>query len=593
MTPAQSLREEAQRTLLNAGSECGLSEVMALSAAELNSLPTRHGLPIEAAKGSFEINGQVAHLVIAAKPGWPNSLPLVFLEPWNAFGQIPHVEADGFVCFAHEANLIIDSTRPKDVAIEAGNRALEQIARGAQGMNRSDFASEFDAYWARQKGTRTILSFVEPSNGPKAIQIVRGKDRYVWVCDRQADAARFFGTGSPKQLTQRNGLFVPLRVGATVIPPHPDQPWEAEQAVDRVMESIDESTRRGITSICSKLKKEREFVVVYLPKPDGDGGTMFGLEFCGEKGYHPFSRRKESKTVIPYVLTRMDRTMIQPRGGANKDLHDKRVGVIGCGSVGGFLAFELARAGVGDLTLIDPETLAEENIFRHVLGKKYIGKQKTLALQADLIDRIPFLNVTTHEAKLERSLHENGVDLTDLDAVVCTVGSTSTERYLNRLVHEAPHRMPPALYTWVEAYGIGGHMLVTNNNGGGSPAGLGCLECLYTPVPDEPDGMHCRASFAKPGQEFGRNISGCSGLFIPYGSTTAVKAAAQACEATVDVLLGNETGNPLLSFKGSTREFIENGFYLSDRFTSFSTDELFEMRYRYVNRRCPVCGDES
>lgn len=593
MRPAQLLREEAQRTLLDAGAECGLSEVVALSATELGALPTRHGLPIAAAQGSFEINSQGAHLVIAAKLGWPNSLPLVFLRPWDAFGRIPHVDADGFVCFAHEANLIIDATRPKDVAIEAGYRALEQLVRGARGTNKCDFSGEFEAYWARQKGIDTILSFVEPIARPKVIQIAWDKNRYVWVCDRQADAAQFFGAKSPRQLTLRNGLFVPLRAGATVIPPYPDKPWEALEAVERVMENIDEPTRQGIASICSKLKKEREFVVVHLPKPDGDGGTMFGLEFCGEKGSHPLSRTEEPKTVVPYVLTRRDRTMIQPRGGANKDLHEKRVGVIGCGSVGGFLAFELARAGIGGLTLIDPKTLGQENIFRHVLGKKHIGKQKTLALQADLIDRIPFLTVTTHETQLESALHENEVDLADLDAVVCTVGGTSTERHLNRLVHEACHMMPPTLYTWVEAYGIGGHVLVTNNTDSGSPTGLGCLECLYTPVPDDPDGMHCRASFAKPGQEFGRNISGCSGLFIPYGSTTAVKAAALACEATVDVLLGNEAGNPLLSFRGSAREFIGNGFELSHRFTSFSTDELFDMRYRYVNPRCPVCGDES
>jgi len=110
-------------------------------------------------------------------------------------------------------------------------------------------------------------------------------------------------------------------------------------------------------------------------------------------------------------------------------------------------------------------------------------------------------------------------------------------------------------------------------------------------MPDDKDGYHCRASFAKPGQEFGRNISGCSGLFIPYGSTTAVKAAAMATEATVNVLLGETEGNPLRSFRGPSADFLANGYELADRYSLRSAGDPLTEHFDYASPDCPVCGD--
>ena len=51
--------------------------------------------------------------------------------------------------------------------------------------------------------------------------------------------------------------------------------------------------------------------------------------------------------------------------------YKKRILIIGCGSIGGHVICELAKAGYEDLTIVDYEKLTEENIFRHVLGMEY------------------------------------------------------------------------------------------------------------------------------------------------------------------------------------------------------------------------------
>ena len=61
--------------------------------------------------------------------------------------------------------------------------------------------------------------------------------------------------------------------------------------------------------------------------------------------------------------------------------------IIGCGSVGSFIALELARAGVGSFILVDSDTLEIQNICRHQLGFRDLGRYKVDAV-ADAIRNI-------------------------------------------------------------------------------------------------------------------------------------------------------------------------------------------------------------
>lgn len=66
------------------------------------------------------------------------------------------------------------------------------------------------------------------------------------------------------------------------------------------------------------------------------------------------------------------------------ELADKCVCLVGCGSLGGTLALELARAGVGRFFLFDMDTLEPSNIARHVADLGDLGRNKA-SLVADKI----------------------------------------------------------------------------------------------------------------------------------------------------------------------------------------------------------------
>jgi len=560
-----------------------------LSGKELGELPTRHGLPIEAVVGNLGVEGKVVSVTIALREGFPYTLPLVFMYPWDAFDVIPHVEADGYVCFAADEGLIVDPNRWEAVVSESVDKALNQIRRGATKQNFEDFADEFQPYWNRQKQIiNGVQSLVAPTDEPKLIQAFVKGTEYVYVCDREADLVDYRSERPVKHLTQRNALYVPLPIGTVIVPPHPDRSWTSEEAIRTIFDCLDASTVEEIGKLTRKLTKYEELVVFHLPRTGGDGGTLFGLNYKGLQGMHPLAGGPSPEGVHPIRFDRCDRSFVLPRGGGYTEPHDSRIALIGCGSIGGFLALELARSGIGRFTLIDHDVLSAENIFRHVLGAKYLGKKKVVALKEYMQETVPYLRIATLDARVENAIADNTLDPSDFDAVVIALGYPPLELYLNKIATASKMISTPFVFVWVEAYGIGGHVMVRNNSKSGRIA-RGCLECLYTPLPDDKDTLHCRASFARAGQDFGRNISGCSGLFIPYGSTTAVRVAARATETIVDVLLGREEGSPLLSFKGSSLEFKEQGLKLTARYEK-SSEDLYACRYDYANATCSVCG---
>lgn len=62
-------------------------------------------------------------------------------------------------------------------------------------------------------------------------------------------------------------------------------------------------------------------------------------------------------------------------------LSKKHIAIVGLGSGGSAIAEMAARTGVGRMTLVDPETVAIENIGRHVLTTADVGRPKVEALR--------------------------------------------------------------------------------------------------------------------------------------------------------------------------------------------------------------------
>lgn len=94
-----------------------------------------------------------------------------------------------------------------------------------------------------------------------------------------------------------------------------------------------------------------------------------------------------------------------------KLLLSKHVAVFGLGGVGGFCAETLVRAGIGELTIIDFDTVSESNINRQLVAlHSTVGKSKAELFEARLKDINPEIKLNVIDDFYSGDLNLSNVD---------------------------------------------------------------------------------------------------------------------------------------------------------------------------------------
>lgn len=75
--------------------------------------------------------------------------------------------------------------------------------------------------------------------------------------------------------------------------------------------------------------------------------------------------------------------------------------ILGAGSVGSFIALELAKVGIGSIILADDDKFAYHNISRHQCGIHDVGKFKVDALEERIADINPFCKVVVFRDQIQ------------------------------------------------------------------------------------------------------------------------------------------------------------------------------------------------
>jgi len=105
------------------------------------------------------------------------------------------------------------------------------------------------------------------------------------------------------------------------------------------------------------------------------------------------------------------------------ELKQKKVTVIGCGGLGGYIAEMLCRIGIGSITLVDDDIIDESNLNRQLIShSNNIGKKKAFELKARLQQINPNLNVIAiddrfSEKNAEYILQNTEIVLDALDTI--------------------------------------------------------------------------------------------------------------------------------------------------------------------------------
>lgn len=134
-------------------------------------------------------------------------------------------------------------------------------------------------------------------------------------------------------------------------------------------------------------------------------------------------------------------------------LASKRVGVIGLGSGGGFVAQSLAMSGVGQFVLVDDDTLEMTNVVRHVADSRDVGRPKAEVVAEIIRHRNPRAQVDVRVGRIEQNM-----DVLDgLDLVIAGVDGENAKYIINQACLE---RDVTAVYAGVYERGEGGDAVI-------------------------------------------------------------------------------------------------------------------------------------
>lgn len=149
-------------------------------------------------------------------------------------------------------------------------------------------------------------------------------------------------------------------------------------------------------------------------------------------------------------------------------LNISKILIIGCGSGGSSVALQLVMSGIRHFILIDPDTLGEENVIRHVCGRRFIGKNKTDALEEVLLDRNPNIIVKKLEVDI-MNFSTLSDEIENANVVVLATDNDSSRYLVNDLCLKTN---TPFVTARVFTRGIGGEVFSFK------PGETGCLGCL-------------------------------------------------------------------------------------------------------------------
>lgn len=483
---------------------------------------------------------EVREIDILLDAGFPWQPPRIALANPPPFLTWPHIDQHGVVCLLPTV-AVIDPVVP----VKAIQKLLVDLARLVEenlaGLHEDDFRSEFHSYWLPDPDALPIKSLLNPAGPSRRITVWRRRN-YLLIGDDQETLTRWITRVSvrPTKPPSEQGMLVWL-----------DQALVPKEYPQTAADVLAQAKRQGCeTLLCELATDEVDQILVVFGADTSNGPALVAVTIkaplAATRGpnFKTVQRLRNgfrdgrvppelaqkvvfgARKVVRSTVERVDAAWVHGRGQDTRQsvLRQSHVGLIGCGSIGGGVATLLARAGVGQLTLIDPDRLTWANIGRHVLGATGAGKSKTQELAQQIQRDLPHIErVDAYCCHWEQIAREKPDVLLKCNLIISAMGDSSSERAFNEW-HVRENRDRPVIYGWTEPHACAGHAMVVAADGG-------CLECVL----DRYGAL--RSELTVWGGAPTRQEPACGAVYQPYGPVELQHIIALIGELAIDCLL--------------------------------------------------------
>lgn len=547
----------------------------------------------------FEQESVRFDLQIVIPKDFPWTKPRVYCPEKFQFKQFPHIEKDGAFCL-FPLGTEHDPLNPKGLIWDVLKEAVRLIAASFDDVFLYEFAEEFDSYWSKTDGGRTVISLLSPGGPSRTISLWRGTDEY-YLADDDDPLERWLRNRFPR--TKADYEFT---TATHVVLKRPILPTEYPKSGAAVLRLVRELAPNALSLLANAAENADSKFTVSFEGHTNDGPVFFAVEVMPptkqgmpseqrpdmlQKGFRvgkvlphiKLQRQFGGNKVEHHDVMRADASWIHGRDAPEiAPLFDKRVLMIGAGSLGSEVAQLLAKTGVGSITLVDPELLDYSNVGRHVLGVSEVRTFKAKSLAEKLARNFPHMRSVEHFSEDWLSLFQQRPEVFGgVDLIVSTAGSWLTEGRLNQIARNEAD-FPPVLYGWAEPFSVAGHAVLIGPRGpcfscGIDPFGRSLLTVCAWDASTTRKQPHCGVSFQ------------------PYGPISLAGVATLVAKTAMKSLLGEFLpGTEAVCWASQTEILEQGGRFNADFLKKIPFAPEFGGSYAFQWARrdvCAYCGD--
>lgn len=499
---------------------------------------------------------------------------------------MPHVEKNGKLCIADLEGILIDNAESNFsfLLLECIDRVIDILSKGFSGDNRDALIKEFCSYWGILPGCKEAIAVLPLGKSAEIIKyILPQKDIHKGsngdeLCLRAATLQTL--PVWKWEGTVHNGCYFEIVPVEKIYPPDPRTGLNIDYC-NALLSYVTAGDARRVIAKCNP----NPVVLLGIHEP-GDIFPVIGFRVKDGKIVLDGDALKlsDGSAVTPIYVERRDRKFLMSREEeANINcLADKKFLLIGCGSIGGYLATLMAKAGCEQIALIDGDTFSADNIFRHVLGMESVGKNKAKALKDYLKNTIPEISVSSSSYDIQKAIGNKFIQLEDYDVIISATGSHVVNRWINAYACRH-HLNAEFLYAWNEPLDIGCHALYIKPRFWENPSS--CYESLLA---KSETCIFDQSAYCEKDQTVSRNQTGCGGSYIPYGSDVSLRSAMLVMDLLKRSSDGRLNGNTLISEKGEGYYFNQSGLRTSAVYDA-QESMVEEKVLNSFGSRCSTC----
>ena len=520
---------------------------------------------------------------------------------------IPHISHEGYLCYVEKKEA---DWEPNDLyALYEDINAQIQLTlnKSAQSFQRQEngdleFENEFVSYWVPD-GFLYLLSQIDKSSSNFVTFLCSSinenspnNSEFITINTGNKKPNEYFDDNAlNKWLSQRN-LEVSnsdnLGIKTHYISVSPDKlaganwPPSSLGSLTKWLEEVNCSARDHLIYSLTKKKEKKHILLLNIDKQDPIAVyiELNVQAFDFHRNAKNTNKKRKNKTSFHslaaivrsnkfcshfkrFSVIKADTSTLQSRDKKRElQLSSQRIALVGCGTIGGYLASLLIRNGAGcsseQFDLYDDDILMPHNFSRHVLTSSSFGKNKALELASYL----------THSVHTIKSVHGfassfplNESLLSKYDIIIDATGRPPFSKRLAHVIRLLPQlKRPSIIHAFNDGNGRASKVFIDT--------GHSCYKCMTMDRVIHQDNADTR--FASSIFDKSERKVSCGNTYTIYDASVSHITAAMAQEAVLNTLESN----------------------LPWSYSEFILDEQFRTGKRRILKRqpkCPICYEDS